>query len=109
MIEIVKTSQGLAKRLAQVANNIRENIERIFSIEEEDGHLHQIFHEVKYTLLNDLTLEAFFDMYAQTVTHGLFFLRTFQSGEFNLENIPDMIPNTSPFLKYLLMKILTFN
>lgn len=109
MIEIVKTSQELAKRLAQVAINIRENIKRSFSREEENGYLHQIFQEIKDDLLHDLTLEAFFDMYAQTVTHGLFFLRTFQSGEFNLENIPDMIPNTSPFLKYLLMKILTFN
>ena len=93
MIEIVKTSQELAKKLAQVAINIRENIKRSFSREEENGYLHQIFQEIKDDLLHDLTLEAFFDMYAQTVTHGLFFLSTIQSGEVKLAKIPRKVTN----------------
>lgn len=108
MVEIVKSSRDLTKNLAQVAINIRENIKRYFSQEEENGYLHQIFQEVKDNLLHDLTLESFADMYAQTVTHGLFSIRAFRLGEFNLKNIPGMIPKTSSVLKKFFSKPMVF-
>jgi len=103
------TSQELAKNLAQIAISIREKIHRIFSEEGENGHFHQIFREVKGFLLDNLTVETLSDMYAQTVTHGLFSLIAFQSGDFTLERIPKLIPNPNPLLKNFLCKTLRFS
>ncbi|MFX1283344.1 MAG: type ISP restriction/modification enzyme [Promethearchaeota archaeon] len=102
MEDIITTSQELSKNLAQIAINIRGNVHRTFSKEEESGHFHYIFQEIKSALSDNLTLESFADMYAQTVTLGLFSLRTTQSKEFCLDKILSLIPKVNPFLNRLL-------
>ncbi|MFX0122218.1 MAG: type ISP restriction/modification enzyme [Candidatus Hodarchaeota archaeon] len=106
MNEIMATSEEVARKLAQAAINIRKNITRLISLEEENGHLNQLFHEVRNTLINDLTLKTFADMYAQTVTYGLFTLRIYHLEESKLEKI---LRTMNPFLKNYLYKIFQLN
>lgn len=106
MKETITTSDDVAKKLAQAALNIRKNIECLFSLEKENGHLNQVFQEVKNVLIHDLTLETFADMYAQTVTYGLFALRTYQLEEFKLDQI---LGTTNLFLKNYLTRIFQLN
>lgn len=108
MIETVTTYQELAKKLAQVAINIRDNIKSNFAKEGKNGHLQRNFQELKDVLFDDITVEAFADMYAQTVTHGLLSLRIFQSKEFKLEKFLKKIPITNPILTSFLQNILGF-
>ncbi len=108
MSEIEKSSQQFTKKLAQVATGIRDNIKNQILVEEENGPLNKIFREFKH-VINDLTLEAFSDMYAQTISYGLLFIRIFHSNNVNLGNIKGILLTTSPFLENFLGEITKYN
>ncbi len=108
MSEIEKSSQAFTKNLARVATGIRDNIKKQISVEEENGPLVKCFREFKL-VLNDLTLEAFSDMYAQTISYWLLFIRIFHSVKINLEGIKGIFLSTSPFLESLLGEISQYN
>ena len=50
-------------------------------------------------LINGLKREEFIDLYAQTITYGLFAARTRSTGEFNREKAYDNIPHTIGILR----------
>ncbi len=58
-------------------------------------------------LVKDITTEKFTDMYAQTITYGLFVAKLYSEihnktpKEFIRQNISDLLPETHPFLKNL--------
>ncbi|UCE12718.1 MAG: N-6 DNA methylase [Candidatus Heimdallarchaeota archaeon] len=108
MKRISNTSRKLSKTLAQAAINIRENIKLHFPKERENGHLHQIFQDFREVIQQDLTLDSFADIYAQTVIYGLFFVRTTHQGRFHINKAPNLIPNSSPFLESFFNKIFRF-
>ncbi|MFX0015007.1 MAG: type ISP restriction/modification enzyme [Promethearchaeota archaeon] len=104
MNEVITTSEELARKLAQAAISIRENIKELFLVEEETGHLHQIFQEIQFKLMKNLTLEHFADIYAQTITYGLFSLKIFQGEGFDLNSF--RLSNKNSFLHNFLENIL---
>jgi hypothetical protein len=60
----------------------------------------QGFHEAFQTyLIGSLSCEQFADLYAQTVTYGLFAARTRSEGSFNRRNAYDAIPHTIGILR----------
>ena len=106
MKETIRTSDEVAKKLAQAAHNIRKNIERYFSREEKRGYIYSIFQNFKEYLITDLTLEAFADIYAQTISFGLFILRMYNLEDFRLDKT---LGTTNPFLKNYFHKLFQLN
>jgi len=99
--EVIRTSQQLATAMAQLAIQIRDRIKDVFEYEMKNGPLHNLFDNFEQVLIHDLTIDSFADMYAQTITYGLFSARASHERDFEVEDISAMIPNTNPFLKNL--------
>jgi len=97
----VRTAKDLAVRLASSARYIRDELRRAYEKEGEEGHLHKLEGAFKKTLIPDLNAEQFTDMYAQTLTYGLFAARVNHQGQepLTLDNAWRNIPKTNPFLR----------
>lgn len=104
--ETIRTSQQLASRMAQLAAVTREAVNEVYLYEKPGGPLHTLYDSFRRVLIHDLSADDFADMYAQTVTYGLFSARATRSGEFALENVVGLIPNTNPFLRDLFAECL---
>lgn len=109
-------AEDLSKEMARIARDIREAVQQIYNIEDTRGSLHQLHLNLKLDLISDLTEDDFADMYAQTVTYGLFAARATRSGDFSrpvgsrpgnattevVTTAKAMIEHTNPFLRELL-------
>ncbi len=105
--EAISTSDQLAKAMANIARNIRDRVLEVLSVEHEEGPVHKLFDTFKSGLVHDMTEVGFADMYAQTITYGLFSARTMDTdGHFELHEVIDLIPSTNPFLKSLFKECL---
>jgi hypothetical protein len=69
--EVIKTSQQLALRLADLARKIRRRANAVLAIESEKGTLRKLHAAFKEALIHDLGEDDFADMYAQTISYGL--------------------------------------
>lgn len=99
--EVIRTSQQLATAMARLASQIRNQVQDVFEYEIKNGPLHRLYKNFKQVLIHDLTIDSFADMYAQTIAYGLFSARASHEGDFEVEDISALIPNTNPFLKNL--------
>jgi predicted helicase len=101
--EKVGTPQELAKRMARLAHMIRDLIIEAFKQEAEGGNLHSQLDAFRDNLIPDLSVEYFTDMYAQTITYGLFAARCAapDSKDFTRQNAAYLLPKTNPFLRKL--------
>ena len=101
----IKSPAALAKKMASLAQQIRFTILKAFNAEDTtDGKpdpLHDQYKAFKEVLLSDLTPAQFADMYAQTITYGMFAARTSPNftPPFNRYKAAYDIPKTNPFLK----------
>jgi len=105
--QVVNTSEELALRLAELAKRIRGRALRVLEHENEMGALRKLMKGFKAALMHDLDNDKFADMYAQTITYGLFSAavsRTVPGAGTSVvqENVADMVPITNPFLKEML-------
>ncbi len=94
--------KSLANALAKRTRFLRDEIITIELAEEEmQGKkvLLNFYESFKKLLINNLTIEQFADLYAQTLTYGIFAARTRSEGEFNRELIYKYIPGTLGILK----------
>lgn len=94
--------KSLANALAKRTRFLRDEIITIELAEEEmQGKkvLLNFYESFKKLLINNLTKEQFADLYAQTLTYGIFAARTRSEGEFNRELIYKYIPGTLGILK----------
>jgi len=98
---VITTSRDLAVEMARLAAQIRDQVKSVFEYELASGPLHKLFESFKKMLIHDLKIDTFADMYAQTIAYGLFSAKATHEGEFALEDVSAIIPNTSPFLKNL--------
>jgi predicted helicase len=69
--EVISTSKGLAKRLAEIAVSIRQSVRDILDVETEEGSMRELLESFRENLLHDLDEDGFADTYAQTLTYGL--------------------------------------
>jgi predicted helicase len=105
--EAISTSGQLAKAMANIAKNIRDRVLEVLSVECKNGPVHKLFDTFRTSLVHDMTEKGFADMYAQTITYGLFSARTMDTdGHFELHEVIDLIPSTNPFLKSLFKECL---
>ena len=105
--EAISTSDQLAKAMANIAKNIRDRVLEVLAVESKNGPVHKLFDTFRTSLVHDMTEKGFADMYAQTITYGLFSARTMDTdGHFELHEVIDLIPSTNPFLKNLFKECL---
>jgi hypothetical protein len=105
--EVIKTSQQLAIRLADLARKIRRRMNSVLAIESDKGPLRKLHAAFKQALIHDLSEDDFADMYAQTISYGLLTARVSRPSGLVADNLTDMVPVTNPFLKELLEMFLT--
>ena len=98
----VQTARSLAIELAKRTRFLRDEV---IAVEMEEngskGHKQIIgFYEAfKKYLISTLAEKQFADLYAQTITYGLFAARTRAEGEFNRKLAFDFIPHTIGILR----------
>lgn len=98
----IKNPKTLAVELAKRTRFLRDEVIQIELDEENQSGkrvLLGFYDSFKKLLINSLTEKQFADLYAQTLTYGIFAARTKSSGEFNRELIYKYIPNTLGILK----------
>lgn len=101
-LPVITDPKSLANALAKRTRFLRDEIITIELAEEEKQGkrvLLAFYESFKKLLINNLTKEQFADLYAQTLTYGIFAARTRSTGEFNRELIYKYIPNTLGILK----------
>ncbi len=104
--EIISNPEELAQQMARLTKAIRLATLTALSQEENQGELHQLKQGFSEVLLPQLTDPDFADMYAQTISYGLFAARVGHAqnpgGEgFTRRTAGTYIPATNPFLKRL--------
>ncbi|MDB2318021.1 hypothetical protein N9V88_00375 [bacterium] len=111
---VIRTSKELAAELATLAKAIYTEAVKILEIENENGPLTKLYRAFQQALIHDLEEKKFADMYAQTITYGLFSTAVsgtdtvFGQGTFvNTERMVQLVPNTNPFLREMLSAFLT--
>ena len=101
----IKSPSALARKMAALAQQIRHTILGAFNAEDlTDDHpdpLHDQYQAFREVLLSDLTPTQFADMYAQTITYGMFAARTSPNftPPFTRYKAAYDIPKTNPFLR----------
>jgi hypothetical protein len=106
--QVISDAKTLAQAMAALAKRIRRRVNTVLTLESDTGHLRQMHKAFKDNLIADLSDDAFADMFAQTITYGLFTARASrESGALVADNLADMVPSTNPFLKELLGSFLS--
>lgn len=98
----VQTARSLAVELAKRTRFLRDEVIAVEIAENgSKGHKQILcFYEAfKKYLIATLTEKQFADLYAQTITYGLFAARTRADGEFNRKLAFDFIPHTIGILR----------
>jgi len=97
------TAKALAIELAKRSRFLRDIVLQQMAIEQEDGngHLLGFYEAFQKFLIGSLTPEEFVDLYAQTVTYGLFAARTRAINSFTRRTAFDHIPHTIGVLRDL--------
>lgn len=109
--QVIDTAADLALRLAELAKRIRNRMLQVLPRESENGELRKLLKGFQTALIHDLDEARFADMYAQTITYGLFSAavsRTVPGAGTAVHqgNVVDMVPVTNPFLRDMLSSFL---
>ena len=101
------SAKELAQRMASLARMIRDLIEEAYKLEVTEGRLHSQLAAFRETLIPELAADQFADMYAQTITYGLFAARVQAPAgrEFTRQEAGWNLPPTNPFLRKLFNEI----
>lgn len=100
--EPIRSGKQLSEIMGGKARRIRDNVKNYLAKEDErNEELHRVYETIKRLLVHDLTIEAFADMYAQTLVYGLFVARHDDETpkSFTRQEARDLIPASNPFLR----------
>ena len=103
----ITTPRELAKKMAALAQLIRDAIGQALKDQDCGGMLRQQLQSFQRVLISDLNEAQFADMYAQTICYGLFAARcnTDQISSFSRETAGFRLPKTNPFLRGIFHQI----
>jgi predicted helicase len=90
-------AQELAKHLAKKTKFLKEYL--LEEINQKQSDIYGFFEAFKDYLISDLKEEQFADLYAQTITYGLFTARNYTNGNFNRKMAYEFIPSTIGILR----------
>ncbi len=104
--QTIKSSKKLAEMMAGKARLLSEVIEKALTSDEdnsEDSTLKDQMNAFKQILIHDITPKGFADVYAQTITYGMFAARYHDPTlpTFGRQEAYNLIPKSNPFLKKL--------
>ena len=99
--QIISSPKDLAIRMAKQARMIRDSARALYDLEPSEGQLHEYLSIFRETLVPDLSIGAFCDMFAQTVSYGLFAAKSSnaESEILTREKAGFLVPKTNPFLR----------
>lgn len=101
--EPIKSGNHLAKIMGGKAQRIRDNVGHFLSQDsQQNEEIMRVYEAIKTMLVHDLTLEAFADMYSQTLVYGLFAARYYDESPetFSRQEARDLVPASNPFLQH---------
>jgi predicted helicase len=104
--QTIKSTKRLAEMMASKARLLSEVIERALTSDEtnqEDSTLKDQMNAFRQILIHDITPKGFADVYAQTITYGMFAARLHDPTlpTFSRQEAFELIPKSNPFLKKL--------
>ena len=111
--ETIKTAEALTSHMARRTEMIRFSILKSMTGDDPLESLISQRNLIDKMLVKDITIPEFADMYAQTITYGLFIAKLYSDANnkpaetFIRQNIPDLLPTTYPFLSKLFSFIAT--
>jgi len=105
--QMITSSKKLADIMASKAKLMAEVTEKILADSSQDGSLHIDFKSFQKHLIRDLTEKEFADLYAQTITYGMFSARLQAplARGFDRKVAAEQIPKSNPFLRKLFQNI----
>ena len=97
----ISSPEALAKYLARRTRELQTQIAT--TLTDEDSNIHAMFSAFKKTLISTLTPDDFADMYAQTLTYGLFAARCIlpTGTNFSRYTAAEVLSRSNPFLAEL--------
>lgn len=102
----IKSAEDLAKRLASTAILLRAAVSNRLRLNKK-SELHNQLEYFRSILSLNMDKEAFSDIYAQTITYGLFTSRCFHDGSkpFTRELAAYELPKSNPFLRSIFAQV----
>lgn len=101
--EPIRSGAHLSKIMGGKAQRIRDNVRQFLATESNKNvELARVYETIKKLLVHDLTLEAFADMYAQTLVYGLFVARYHDESpeSFTRQEARELVPASNPLLRH---------
>jgi hypothetical protein len=92
------TAEDLARELARRTRFLRDQV-ILPEVAQQKGAVYGFYEAFQKCLIAGLTPEQFADLYAQTITYGLFAARTRAQGPFNRQMAYGLIPSTIGILR----------
>jgi predicted helicase len=101
--QTIKSPKQLAEMMARKAKLMRDVFTRAIAEEDEDNSLRDQWHAFQEILIHDMDADQFADVYAQTITYGLFTARLHDTtlADFSREEARGLIPRSNPFVRQL--------
>jgi predicted helicase len=104
--QTIKNSKKLAEMMAGKARLLSDIIEKALTTDEtnkEDSTLKDQMNAFKNILIHDITAKGFADVYAQTISYGMFAARLHDPTlpTFSRQEAAELIPKSNPFLRKL--------
>jgi Type ISP C-terminal specificity domain/N-6 DNA Methylase len=104
--QTIKSSKKLAEMMAGKARLLSDIIEKALTTDEtnkEDSTLKDQMNAFKNILIHDITAKGFADVYAQTISYGMFAARLHDPTlpTFSRQEAAELIPKSNPFLRKL--------
>lgn len=104
--QTIQSSKQLAEMMAGKARLLSEVIEKALTSDEsnsENSTLNDQMNAFKQILIHDITPKGFADVYAQTISYGMFAARYHDPSlpTFSRQEAYELIPKSNPFLKKL--------
>ncbi|SFU01793.1 hypothetical protein SAMN04489724_3332 [Algoriphagus locisalis] len=106
----IKSPKKLAEMMAGKARmlaNVIENSLNSDEINQENSTLREQMNAFKEILIHDITPKEFSDVYAQTISYGMFAARLYDESldTFSRQEAAELIPKSNPFLRKLFQYI----
>ena len=98
--EPVSRPEELARRMARLTHMIRDVVREAFDNERVSQDVNGLYVATRQTLIDDLSIDDFADMFAQTLAYGLFAARVnSEAAGFHWSTAARDIPSANPFLR----------
>ena len=98
--EPVSSPEELARCMARLTHMIRDVVREAFANKQASSNVSDLYKATQQTLVDDLSLDDFADVFAQTLAYGLFAARVNTDAiTFHWSTAASAIPSANPFLR----------